>query len=75
MKLKKRSSSHIEHFLKTLFNFAWCKIAKDDGPRDQLSRSNVHVDDRDEVTLATHVSGGNENLDGARGLSSKLQVP
>jgi hypothetical protein len=25
--------------------------------------------------LATHVSGGNENLDGARGLSSKLQVP
>jgi hypothetical protein len=68
MKLKKRWSSHIEHFLKILFNFAWCKIAKDDGPRGQLSRSNVHADDQDEVTLAAHVSEGNENLDASLGL-------
>jgi hypothetical protein len=50
--LEKLSSSHIERFPKILFTLSWCRITKDDGSRDLLSRSQMHIDDQDEVALA-----------------------
>jgi hypothetical protein len=50
--LKKRASSHENHFPKTLFTLSRCRITEDDGPEDLLSQSQMHVDERDEVTLA-----------------------
>jgi hypothetical protein len=35
--LKKRVSSHEDHFLKTLFALSRCRIAEDDGSGDLLS--------------------------------------
>jgi hypothetical protein len=49
--LMKQSSSHIECFPKTLFVISRCRIAEDDGSRDLLSQSQMHVDDRDEELL------------------------
>jgi hypothetical protein len=49
--LEKQSSSHVERFPKTLFALPQCRIAEDDGSGDMLSRSQMHVDDRDEITL------------------------
>jgi hypothetical protein len=37
--------------LKILFTLSWCRIAEDDGFRDLLSRSYMHVDEQDEITL------------------------
>jgi hypothetical protein len=45
-------SSREDRFLKTLFTLSRCRIAEDDGSRDLLSRSQMHVDERDEVTSA-----------------------
>jgi hypothetical protein len=50
--LKKRASSREDHFSKTLFILSWCRITEDDGSGDLLSRSQMHVDERDEVALA-----------------------
>jgi hypothetical protein len=50
--LKKRASSRENHFPKTLFTLSQCRITEDDGPGDLLSQSQMHVDERDEVTLA-----------------------
>jgi hypothetical protein len=36
---------------KTLFTISWCRIAEDDGSGDLLSRSQMHVDERDEVAM------------------------
>jgi hypothetical protein len=52
MNLKKRSSSHIERFPKTLFTLSQYRIAEDDSFGDLLFRSQVHTDERDEVDLA-----------------------
>jgi hypothetical protein len=53
MNLEKRSSSHIERFPKTLFILSRCRIAKDDGSRDLLSQSQMNIDERAKVTMAT----------------------
>jgi hypothetical protein len=37
--------------LKILFTLSRCRIAEDDGFRDLLSRSYMHVDKQDEITL------------------------
>jgi hypothetical protein len=50
--LKKHASSHEDRFPKILFALSWCKIGKDDGSGDLLSRSWMHVDERDDVSLA-----------------------
>jgi hypothetical protein len=50
--LMKRASSLEDRFLKTLFALSRCMIAEDDGFRDLLSRSQMHVDERDEVASA-----------------------
>jgi hypothetical protein len=47
--LTKRTSSHEDHFSKTLFALSRCRIAKDDGSGDLLSRSKIHVNERDEI--------------------------
>jgi hypothetical protein len=47
--LKKRASSREDHFPKTLFALSWCRIAEDDGSRDLLPRSQIYVDEQDEV--------------------------
>jgi hypothetical protein len=47
--LMKRASRHEDRFLKTLFALSWCRIAEDDGSRDLLSRSQMHVNEWDEV--------------------------
>jgi ribosomal protein L20A (L18A) len=39
-------------FPKTLFALSRCRITEDDGSRDLLSRSQMHIDERDEVALA-----------------------
>jgi hypothetical protein len=49
--IKKRASSREGHFPKTLFALFQCKIADDDGSRDLLSRSQMHINERDEVAL------------------------
>jgi hypothetical protein len=51
MNLEKRSSTHVERFPKILFALSWCRFAKDNGFRDLPSRSQMHVDDQDEVAL------------------------
>ena len=50
--LKKRASSREDRFPKTLFALSRCRIAEDDGSGDLLSRSQMHVDERDEAVLA-----------------------
>jgi hypothetical protein len=50
--LKKRASSHEDRFPETLFIISYSRIVEDDGFRDLLSRSQMHVDERDEVVLA-----------------------
>jgi hypothetical protein len=50
--LTKQASSHEDCFLKTLFALSRCRLAEDDGSRDLLSRSQMHVDERDEVASA-----------------------
>jgi hypothetical protein len=47
--LTKRASSHEDRFPKTLFTLSRCMIAEDDGSRDLLSQSQMHVDEQDEV--------------------------
>jgi hypothetical protein len=49
--LKKRANSRDDRFPKTLFTLSRCRIAEDDGSRDLLSQSQMHVDERDEVVL------------------------
>jgi hypothetical protein len=50
--LKKRASSREDHFPKTLFTLSHCRIAEDDGFGVLLSRSRMHIDERDKVSLA-----------------------
>jgi hypothetical protein len=50
--LTKRASSREDYFPKTLFTLSRCRIAEDDGFRDLLSRSQMHIDERNEVVLA-----------------------
>jgi hypothetical protein len=50
--LMKRASSHEYRFPKTLFGLSQCRIAEDDGSGDLLSRSQMHIDERDEVASA-----------------------
>jgi hypothetical protein len=47
--LKKRASSREDHFPKILFAFSWCRIAEDNGFRDLPPRSQMYVDEQDEV--------------------------
>jgi hypothetical protein len=47
--LMKRASSHEDRFPKTLFALSQCRIAEDDGSRDLLSRSQMHIDEWDKV--------------------------
>jgi hypothetical protein len=49
--LKKQASSHEDRFRKTLFALSRCRIAEDDGFRDMLSRSQMHIDKWDEIAL------------------------
>jgi hypothetical protein len=48
--LTKRWSSREDHFPKTIFALSWCEITEVDGSRDLLSRSQMHIDEQDEVT-------------------------
>jgi hypothetical protein len=50
--LTKRVSSHEDRFPKTLFTLSWCRIVEDDGFRDLLSRSQMHIDEQDKVASA-----------------------
>jgi hypothetical protein len=50
--LMKRANSREDRFSKTLFVLSLCKIAEDDGSGDLLSRSQMHVDECDEVASA-----------------------
>jgi hypothetical protein len=50
--LMKRVSSREDRFPKTLFAVSRCKIIEDDGSRDLLSRSQMHVNEQDEVASA-----------------------
>jgi hypothetical protein len=52
--LKKRASSHEDH--------PRCRITEDDGSRDLLFRSQMHVDEQDEEPWWCS-SGGGERLD------------
>jgi hypothetical protein len=47
----KRASSREDRFSKILFTLSRCRIAKNDDSRDLLSRSQMHIDERDEVAL------------------------
>jgi hypothetical protein len=49
--LKKRSRSHVERFPKNSFALSQFRITKVDGSRDLFSRSQMHVDEHDEVAL------------------------
>jgi hypothetical protein len=51
-KLTKRASSREDRFLKILFALSRCRIADDDGSGDLLSRSQMHVDEQDEIASA-----------------------
>jgi hypothetical protein len=51
--LTKGASSYEDRFSKTLFALSRCRIDEDDGSGDLLSRSQMHVDERDEVASAT----------------------
>jgi hypothetical protein len=48
----KQASSHKDRFSKTVFILSRCRIAEDDGFRDLLSRSQMHVNERDKEVLA-----------------------
>jgi hypothetical protein len=50
--LKKRARSREDQFPKTLFTLSYCRIAEDDGFKDLLSRSWMHVDEWAEVAFA-----------------------
>jgi hypothetical protein len=50
--LTKRASSREDRFSKTLFVLSWCRIVDDDDSGDLLSRSQMHIDERDEVVSA-----------------------
>jgi hypothetical protein len=50
--LKKRASNYEDRFPKTLFVLSWCRIAQDNSFEDPLSRSQMHIDECDEVDLA-----------------------
>jgi hypothetical protein len=50
--LMNRASSHENRFPKILFALSRCRIAEDDGFGDLLSRSQMHVDEWDEVASA-----------------------
>jgi hypothetical protein len=50
--LRKRASCHEDRFPKALFTFSRCRIAEDDGSGDLLSRSQMYIDERDEVASA-----------------------
>jgi hypothetical protein len=50
--LTKRGNSRENRFPKTLFALSHCSIVEDDDFRDLLSRSQMHVDERDEVASA-----------------------
>jgi hypothetical protein len=45
---KKQSGGRVESFLKSLFALSGCMIIEDDDFGELLSRSSVHVDERDE---------------------------
>jgi hypothetical protein len=60
--LTKRASSHEDRFSKTLFALSRCRIAEDDGSGDLFSRSQIHVDEWDEVASATQQQK-RQNLD------------
>jgi hypothetical protein len=49
--LNKRASSREDHFSKILFVLSRCRTAKDDGFKDLLSWSRMHVDECDEIVL------------------------
>jgi hypothetical protein len=48
---KKRVSSREDRFPKTLFALSRCMIAEDNGSRDLLFWSQMHIDEQDEVAL------------------------
>jgi hypothetical protein len=50
--LKKGASSGEDRFPKTLCALSRCRIAEDDDSGDLHFRSQMHVDERDEVALA-----------------------
>jgi hypothetical protein len=50
--LKKRASSREGRFLKILFALSLCMIIEDDDSEDLISRSWMHIDERDELVLA-----------------------
>jgi hypothetical protein len=50
-KLVEGSSIRVERFLKTIFIVSRYRITKDNGFRDMLSRSQMHVDERGELAL------------------------
>jgi hypothetical protein len=49
--LMKRLRSRDDRFPKISFTLFWCRIIKDDGSEDLLSRLHVHTSDRNEVDL------------------------
>jgi hypothetical protein len=49
--LKKQASSREDRFPKNLFTLSRCKIAENDGFADPLSRSQIYVDEWDEVAF------------------------
>jgi hypothetical protein len=51
--LKKQASNRKDRFSKILFALPRCRIVEDDGFGDLLPRSQMHIDERDEVALAT----------------------
>jgi hypothetical protein len=60
--LTKRASSREYRFPKTLFALSRCRIAENDSFEDLLSRSQMHVDERDEVASAAQQQK-QQNLD------------
>jgi hypothetical protein len=49
---RRSSSSREDRFSKTLFTLSRCRIVEDNSSGDLLSRSQMHVDELDEVALA-----------------------
>jgi hypothetical protein len=58
----KRGSNREDRFQKTLFALSRCRIAEDDGSRDLLSQSQMHVDEQDELA-STAQQQKRRNLD------------
>jgi hypothetical protein len=50
--LKEASEQSRRRFLKTLVAISRCRIAEDNGSRDLLSRSSMHIDEQNEIALA-----------------------